>query len=133
MPVFDLLKASIAMWVFDLTYFLRSQRSKLKILPLSGIFPYCLTERAVGVGIYLGTHYIYSKFQSDLTPNLAIGGIVIKCKSTISEVLMIAIESQTSLYVYLMRLHQMYTHLFSLTFHGHRGQSQKIEPGPLSP
>jgi hypothetical protein len=56
--------------VFVLTYFWRSQRSKLKMPPLVGTFRYYFDLEYSNI-VLIGTVYIYTKFRPDLTSNTA--------------------------------------------------------------
>ena len=62
--------------ISDLTFFSRSQRSKLKISLPSDMFRCYLEERAIirFDGVPIGTHYVYAKFWPDWAPNMATGG-----------------------------------------------------------
>ena len=105
------------MWVLNLTFFSRSQRSKFKISPSGRTFCYYWTWRAVVWCDDVSRPLLYyTKFWSDRIPSGDHGALV-KSKSTISWVMVIALVTKFSL----MRLRRMYyTCLFSLNFQGHR-------------
>ena len=94
-----------------LTYFSRSQGSKFNILLSGGKFRYYLTESAVIWCDDVSRHSLYLRQISiRLDSNYDRQGTLVKCKSSVSEILMISMVINLSLYVNLMRFHHIILH-----------------------
>ena len=122
------------LWVLNLTSFSRSQRSKFKISPSGCTFRYYWTQRAV---IWcddvsrpsLCLHQI--SVQSDSKNSHK--GALVKCKNTISEIMMIARVTKFSLCVSnAVTSHVLHMSVFTDFSRSQIGQSQKIKLGPSS-